>query len=80
VHAVRIEVLLLSISCDDQLNWRMVSGALPAGCRPDARARELAGLVAIVPPRRSCTPSWRPSHAGLTLTYAVCRIRARPST
>lgn len=72
VHAVQIEVLLLSVSEDTQLRWRVVSGDLPAGCQPDARARQLAGLDAEVPAATVVhSTSWRPSPAGLTLTYAV---------
>jgi hypothetical protein len=69
---VQIEVILLSISEDTQLTWRMVCGDLPAGGRPDARARELAGLGAHVPTATVVhSTSWRPTPGGLILTYAV---------
>ncbi|PZS39605.1 MAG: hypothetical protein DLM62_07355 [Pseudonocardiales bacterium] len=72
VHDVRIEVLLLSISRGDQLTWRLVGGDLPAGCRPDSRACELAGLGAEVPTATVVhSTSWRPNADGLILTYAV---------
>ncbi|MDQ3762701.1 MAG: hypothetical protein M3460_13855 [Actinomycetota bacterium] len=72
MHKVRIEVLLLSISEDDQLRWRVTEGDLPAACRPDARARELAGLGADVPTATVVhSTSWRPTSSGLILTYAV---------
>lgn len=72
MHAIRIEVLLLSVSRDDQLRWRVVRGDLPPGCRPDARARELAGLGADLPTATVVhSTSWRPNADGLILTYAV---------
>jgi hypothetical protein len=72
VHEVHIEVLLLSMSHDDQLTWRVAYGDLPAGCRPDARARALAGLAVDVPAGTVVhSTSWRPGPAGLILTYAV---------
>jgi hypothetical protein len=72
VHAIQIEVLLLSVSRDDQLRWRVVRGDLPPGCRPDARARELAGLGAGLPTATVVhSTSWRPNANGLILTYAV---------
>jgi hypothetical protein len=72
VHKVQIEVMLLSVSDDDQLSWRVAYGDLPAGYRPDARARELAGLGAGVPPATVVhSTSWRPHPGGLILTYAV---------
>ncbi len=72
MHAIRIEVLLLSVSRDDQLRWRVVRGDLPPGCRPDARARELAGLGADLPTATVVhSTSWRPNANGLILTYAV---------
>lgn len=72
MHEVQIEVMLLSVSEDDQLRWRVVRGDLPAGCRPDTRARELAGLGAEVTTGTVVhSTSWRPTPHGLTLTYAV---------
>ncbi|MGH3429254.1 MAG: hypothetical protein ACRDRI_14190 [Pseudonocardiaceae bacterium] len=72
MHEVQVEVVLLSISADDQLRWRVAYGDLPAGCRPDARVRELAGLGAQVPTATVVhSTSWRPSTGGLILTYAV---------
>ncbi len=72
MHEVQIEVLLLSVSLGDQLSWRVVGGDLPAGCRPDSRVRELAGLGADVPTATVVhSTSWRPTAAGLILTYAV---------
>jgi hypothetical protein len=72
VHEVQIEVLLLSMSDDDQPRWRVAGGDLPAGCRPDTRARELAGLAAAVPAGTVVhSTSWRTGPAGLILTYAV---------
>lgn len=72
VHEVQVEVMLLSISTDDQLSWRVIYGDLPAGCRPDARARELAGLGTRVPTATVVhSTSWRPTPGGLILTYAV---------
>ncbi|MBV9161849.1 MAG: hypothetical protein JO309_10375 [Pseudonocardiales bacterium] len=72
MHKVQIEVILLSISDDTQLSWRVACGDLPAGCRPDARARELAGLSAPVPTATVVhSTSWRPTRGGLILTYAV---------
>jgi hypothetical protein len=72
VHEVQIEVILLSIADDHKLSWRVAAGDLPAGCRPDARARELAGLGAGVPTATVVhSTSWRPSVGGLILTYAV---------
>lgn len=71
MHEVRIEVVLLSVSEDDQLRWRVASGDLPAGCWPDARARELAGLSIVMPATVVHSTSWRPTAGGLILTYAV---------
>jgi hypothetical protein len=72
VHEVQIEVILLSVSDGTQLSWRATYGELPAGCRPDARARELAGLSAHVPIATVVhSTSWRPTASGLILTYAV---------
>jgi hypothetical protein len=72
VHTVQIEIILLSISDDDQLSWRATRGELPAGCRPDTRARELAGLGAHLPTATVVhSTSWRPTPGGLILTYAV---------
>ncbi|MGH4008906.1 MAG: hypothetical protein ACRDTH_12250 [Pseudonocardiaceae bacterium] len=72
MHDVQIEVVLLSVSGDDQLRWRVVRGDLPTGCRPDARARELAGLGAEVPTATVVhSTSWRPTPEGLILTYAI---------
>ena len=72
MHKVQIEVILLSVSDDAQLSWRAAYGELPAGCRPDARARELAGLGAQVPTATVVhSTSWRPTAGGLILTYAV---------
>lgn len=72
VHDVQIEVMLLSVSEDAQLRWRVTSGDLPAGCQPDARARQLAGLDAEVPTATVVhSTSWRPTPAGVILTYAV---------
>ncbi|MGH3821757.1 MAG: hypothetical protein ACRDRA_02765 [Pseudonocardiaceae bacterium] len=75
VHKVQIEVILLSISHDAALRWRVTRGDLPSGDRPDARARELAGLAASVPTAPTATvvhsTSWRPTPGGLILTYAV---------
>jgi hypothetical protein len=72
VHEVQIEVVLLSVSDDSQLKWRVARGDLPTGCRPDARARELAGLGTDVPATTVVhSTSWRPTPGGLTLTYAV---------
>ncbi|MGH3899271.1 MAG: hypothetical protein ACRDTA_13730 [Pseudonocardiaceae bacterium] len=72
MHDVQIEVVLLSVSDDAQLRWRVVRGDLPAGCRPDARARELAGLGTTVPTATVVhSTSWRPTPDGLILTYAI---------
>jgi hypothetical protein len=72
VHRVQIEVILLSVSDDAQLSWRAAYGDLPAGCRPDARARELACLGDHVPTATVVhSTSWRPTTGGLILTYAV---------
>lgn len=72
MHEVQIEVMLLSILGDDQLGWRVVCGDLPAGCRPDARARELAGLGTQVSSATVVhSTSWRPVPGGLVLTYVV---------
>ncbi len=72
MHEVQIEVILLSVANDNHLRWRRASGELPAGCRPDARARELAGLGTAVPPATVVhSTSWRPTAEGLILTYAV---------
>ncbi|MGH3789052.1 MAG: hypothetical protein ACRDRG_21430 [Pseudonocardiaceae bacterium] len=62
----------MSVSEGTQLSWRVVTGDLPAGCQPDARARQLAGLDAGVPAATVVhSTSWRPTPAGLILTYAV---------
>ncbi|MDQ4092640.1 MAG: hypothetical protein M3143_04285 [Actinomycetota bacterium] len=76
MHDVQIEVVLLSVSVpasgDAQLRWRIARGELPAGCRPDTRARELAGLDTNVPTATVVhSTSWRHGPAGLVLTYAV---------
>jgi hypothetical protein len=72
VHRVQIEVLLLSISADHALRWRVVRGELPADMRPDDRARELACLSAEAPTATVVhSTSWRPGAGGLILTYAV---------
>ncbi|MGH3870411.1 MAG: hypothetical protein ACRDSR_02685 [Pseudonocardiaceae bacterium] len=72
MHDVQIEVVLLSVSDDAQLRWRVAHGYLPTGCRPDAAARELAGLGSAVPPATVVhSTSWRPTPQGLILTYAV---------
>jgi len=77
VHEVQIEVLLLSVSKDDQLRWRVAHGNLPAGCRPDTRACEIAGLGTDVPPGTVVhSTSWRPTPDGLTLTYAILPDRS----
>ncbi|HEY6421803.1 MAG TPA: hypothetical protein VIY28_00875 [Pseudonocardiaceae bacterium] len=65
-------MVLLSVSDDAQLGWRVARGDLPAGYRPDARACELAGLGAEVPTATVVhSTSWRPTPDGLILTYAV---------
>lgn len=72
MHQVQIEVILLSVSDDAALRWRVVRGDLPSGCRPDERARELAGLVLSAPTGTVVhSTSWRPTPGGLILTYAV---------
>lgn len=72
MHEVQIEVVLLSVSDDAQLRWRVARGDLPTGCRPDARARELGGLGTTVPTATVVhSTSWRPTPGGLILTYAV---------
>ncbi|HSL07826.1 MAG TPA: hypothetical protein VK887_07580 [Pseudonocardiaceae bacterium] len=72
MHDVQIEVVLLSVSDDAQLRWRVARGDLPTGCRPDARARELAGLGTNVPTATVVhSTSWRPTPGGLILTYAI---------
>ncbi len=72
MHEVQIEVMLLSISENDQLRWRVARGELPAGCRPDTRARELANLSADAHIGTVVhSTSWRPTPDGLILTYAV---------
>jgi hypothetical protein len=77
VHEVQIEVLLLSVSENDQLRWRVAYGDLPAGCRPDTRACEIAGLGTDVPPGTVVhSTSWRPTPDGLTLTYVVLPDRS----
>ena len=71
MHQVQIEVLLLSVS-DGDLRWRVAHGSLLTGWRPDARARELAGLGATVPTATVVhSTSWRPIPDGLILTYAA---------
>src|SRR5262249_30966931 len=51
---------------------RVVRGDLPSGCRPDAQARELAGLGSAVPGATVVhSTSWRPTPGGVILTYAV---------
>lgn len=72
MHHVQIEVILLSILDDAVLRWRLVTGELLSGCRPDTRARELAGLASGVPTATVVhSTSWRPTPGGLILTYAV---------
>ncbi|MGH3934071.1 MAG: hypothetical protein ACRDS1_03660 [Pseudonocardiaceae bacterium] len=72
MHEVQIEVMLLSISDGAGLGWRVARSTLPAGCRPDARARELAGLDSDVPAATVVhSTSWRPTSGGLILSYAV---------
>jgi hypothetical protein len=72
VHEVQIEVMLLSVSDGTELGWRAVRSTLPTGCRPDARARELAGLDSDVPAATVVhSTSWRPISGGLILTYVV---------
>ncbi|MGH3777553.1 MAG: hypothetical protein ACRDRR_17800 [Pseudonocardiaceae bacterium] len=72
MHDVQIEVVLLSLSDDARLRWRVARGDLPTGCRPDARARELAGLGTDVPTATVVhSTSWRPTPGGLILTYAI---------
>jgi hypothetical protein len=72
VQEVHIEVLVLSVSQDDELQWRVVSSELVEGYSPDARARELAGLDSPAPPGTVVhSTSWRPTGGGLILTYAV---------
>ncbi|MGH3699631.1 MAG: hypothetical protein ACRDQY_09230 [Pseudonocardiaceae bacterium] len=72
MHKVQIEVMLLSILDDNQLSWRVVEGDLPADCRPDTRALELAGLGSRAPTATVVhSTSWRPTTEGLILTYAV---------
>lgn len=72
MHAVQVEVVLLSVTPDDQLRWRAVSGELGSGSRPDARARQLAGLNDDVAPGTVVhSTSWRAVASGLILTYAV---------
>jgi hypothetical protein len=72
VHQVQIEVILLSISDVAALRWRVARGDLPSGGRPDARARELAGLAISVPTATVVhSTSWRPAAGSLILTYAV---------
>ena len=71
MHDVQIEVVLLSVP-RGRLAWRVERGDLPDGVRPDARARELAGLgegvtVDVV----VHSTSWRPASGRLVLTYAV---------
>ena len=79
VHPVQIEVILLSIKDDLGLRWRVTRGDLPSGCRPDTRARELAGLTAAVPTATVVhSTSWRPTPDGLILTYAVLPDPAPP--
>ncbi|MGH3843721.1 MAG: hypothetical protein ACRDS0_20080, partial [Pseudonocardiaceae bacterium] len=69
---MQIEVILLSVSDDAALGWRLASGDLPSGCRPDARARELAGLTTDMPTATVVhSTSWRPVPDGLILTYAA---------
>ncbi len=76
MHDVQIEVVLLSVP-RGRLSWRVECGDLPDGVRPDARARELAGLgpggvgtggIAGVVVHST---SWRPVPGRLVLTYAV---------
>ena len=72
MHEVQIEVILLSVEDDAGLRWRVMRGNLPSGCRPDTRARELAGLATAVPTATVVhSTSWRPTPDGLILTYAV---------
>lgn len=72
MHDVRIEVLLLSISADAQLRWRVVTGDLQTGYHPDARVRELAGVGSSPPPTLVVhSTSWRQTKDALVLTYVV---------
>jgi hypothetical protein len=71
VHAVQVEVVLLSVTPDDQLRWRAVIGELGSGSRPDARARQLAGLDDGATGTVVHSTSWRAVASGLILTYAV---------
>jgi hypothetical protein len=72
MHDVDIEVVLLSLRAGTELGWRLARSSLPAGCAPDARARELAGLgTAVSAATVVHSTSWRPTPAGLVLTYAV---------
>ncbi len=72
MHQVQVEVILLSVSDDAALRWRVTRGDLPSGSRPDARARELAGLATDMPTATVVhSTSWRPQAGGLILTYAA---------
>lgn len=72
MHEVQVEVMMLSVLDGDRLGWRVAAGRLPAGCHPDARARELAGLGARIPTATVVhSTSWRRAAGGLILTYAV---------
>ncbi|HJT03260.1 MAG TPA: hypothetical protein VJ757_06480 [Pseudonocardiaceae bacterium] len=51
VHEVQVEVVMLSVLDGAGLGWPVASGNLPAGCHPDARAQEPAGLGARIPTR-----------------------------
>ena len=70
MHDVQIEVVLLSVP-RGRLAWRVERGDLPDGVRPDARARELAGLGAARAEVVVHSTSWRPASGRLVLTYAV---------
>lgn len=70
MHDVQIEVVLLSVP-RGRLAWRVERGDLPNGVRPDARARELAGVRAGHADVVVHSTSWRPVPGRLVLTYAV---------
>lgn len=70
MHDIQIEVVLLSVP-RGRLAWRVERGSLPDGVRPDARARELAGLAAGSAGLVVHSTSWRPASGRLVLTYAV---------
>ncbi|HYZ08691.1 MAG TPA: hypothetical protein VE709_08965 [Pseudonocardiaceae bacterium] len=70
MHDVQIEVVLLSVP-RGRLAWRVARGNLADGVRPDARARQLAGLGAGSAGVVVHSTSWRPASGGLVLSYAV---------